>query len=226
MTQVWKELLLDPGLKTVPRWVGSHAERAIAARGDATRLQKVLERSSVPMVVVDNERRYVEVNTPARLAFRLSLAELRRLGIDDLTPEYLLPVMENAWARLMDTGCVAGPYEVAAPEASHLLITYYAVANVLPGQHLIAFSPADWPDDELLGGDGEVAQATELPTLSPREIEVLKLAADGCNGPKIAGELCVSAATIRTHFEHIYAKLGVRDRAGAVARAMRLGVIE
>jgi ATP/maltotriose-dependent transcriptional regulator MalT len=41
----------------------------------------------------------------------------------------------------------------------------------------------------------------------------------------IARELVVSAATVRTHFEHIYAKLGVSDRAGAVAKAMRLGLI-
>jgi ATP/maltotriose-dependent transcriptional regulator MalT len=34
-----------------------------------------------------------------------------------------------------------------------------------------------------------------------------------------------SGATVRTHFEHIYAKLRVRDRPGAVAKAMRLGLI-
>jgi two-component system nitrate/nitrite response regulator NarL len=35
----------------------------------------------------------------------------------------------------------------------------------------------------------------------------------------------VSPATVRAHFEHIYAKLGVHDRAAAVAQAMRLGMI-
>jgi ATP/maltotriose-dependent transcriptional regulator MalT len=35
----------------------------------------------------------------------------------------------------------------------------------------------------------------------------------------------VSAATVRTHFEHIYAKLAVSDRGAAVAKAMRLGLI-
>ena len=41
----------------------------------------------------------------------------------------------------------------------------------------------------------------------------------------IASELVVSTATVRTHFEHIYAKLAVSERGAAVARSMRLGLI-
>ena len=41
----------------------------------------------------------------------------------------------------------------------------------------------------------------------------------------IAEELVLSRATVRTHFENIYSKLDVRDRAGAVGKAMRLGLI-
>jgi two-component system nitrate/nitrite response regulator NarL len=62
-------------------------------------------------------------------------------------------------------------------------------------------------------------------SLTPREREVLELAADGCSGPAIARELFVSSATVRTHFEHIYKKLAVSDRAAAVAKAIRLGII-
>jgi PAS domain S-box-containing protein len=63
-------------------------------------------------------------------------------------------------------------------------------------------------------------------TLSPRELEVLRLAAEGRSGPEIARELFLSPSTIKTHFEHIYEKLGVGDRAGAVAYALRAGMIE
>ena len=134
--------------------------------------------------------------------------------------------MKAAWGRLIETGCVAGPYEVASPESSYLQISYYAVANVLPGRHLILFSPADWPDGELASDAPEAVDPGSVQPLSPREIEVLELAANGLNGPGIAGELSVSVATVRTHFEHIYEKLGVGDRAAAVAKAMRLGLIE
>jgi PAS domain S-box-containing protein len=62
--------------------------------------------------------------------------------------------------------------------------------------------------------------------LSGRELEVLRLATEGHTGPAIAEQLFVSPATIKTHFEHIYEKLGVRDRAAAVALALRTGIIE
>ncbi len=68
---------------------------------------------------------------------------------------------------------------------------------------------------------GELGEAP----LSPRELEVIRLAADGHSGPQIAALLFVSPATIKTHFENIYAKLGVSDRAAAVATALRQGLI-
>jgi PAS domain S-box-containing protein len=61
--------------------------------------------------------------------------------------------------------------------------------------------------------------------LSPRELEVLRLAAEGISGPAIAERLFVSPSTVKTHFEHIYDKLGVSDRAAAVAHALRSGLI-
>jgi PAS domain S-box-containing protein len=62
--------------------------------------------------------------------------------------------------------------------------------------------------------------------LTPREIEVLQRAAWGSSLRAIADELFVSPSTIRTHFANIYRKLGVSDRAAAVAHAMRSGLIE
>ena len=62
--------------------------------------------------------------------------------------------------------------------------------------------------------------------LTPREIEVLSLAARGKSGPRIAKDLFVSPTTIKTHFENIYSKLGVPDRPSAVAVALRLGIID
>jgi DNA-binding NarL/FixJ family response regulator len=64
-----------------------------------------------------------------------------------------------------------------------------------------------------------------LERLTPRELEVLQLAAEGRNAPMIAEELVVSVATARTHFGNIYDKLDVGDRAAAVAKGMRLGLI-
>lgn len=62
--------------------------------------------------------------------------------------------------------------------------------------------------------------------LTPRELEVLRLGAQGLSAKEIASQLVVSPSTVRTHFEHIYGKLGTRDRASAVAHALRGGLIE
>jgi DNA-binding CsgD family transcriptional regulator len=65
----------------------------------------------------------------------------------------------------------------------------------------------------------------ERPVLTARRVEVLQLAAQGRTGPAIARELHVSPATVKRHFEEIYMRLGVSDRATAVAEAMRRGII-
>jgi two-component system nitrate/nitrite response regulator NarL len=66
----------------------------------------------------------------------------------------------------------------------------------------------------------------ERAVLSPREQEVLVLIADGRSAPEIARELQVSTPTIKTHLQHLYEKLGVTERAAAVAEGMRQGLIE
>jgi DNA-binding CsgD family transcriptional regulator len=208
----------------MPGWADAYSEVMLSALGHAGRLNRMFERSTLPMTLVDHERRHVHVNTAARLVFRLCLDELRRMRIDDLTTRRETPNMHKAWDRLMATGCLAGDHQLASPDGTVFDVNYYAVANALPDLHLIAFAPAHWPDRELVGrtvADGGTLAAP----LTPRELEILELAAGGCNGPMIAAQLVVSAATVRTHFEHIYEKLEVRDRAAAVAKAMRLGLI-
>jgi PAS domain S-box-containing protein len=64
------------------------------------------------------------------------------------------------------------------------------------------------------------------PTLTPRELEVLQLAAQGHSAPEIAKSLVLSPDTVKTHFRHVYSRLDVHDRATAVAQALRLGLIE
>jgi PAS domain S-box-containing protein len=61
--------------------------------------------------------------------------------------------------------------------------------------------------------------------LTPRELEVLSLAAQGLSAREISERLTVSPSTVKTHFEHIYAKLGTPDRAAAIAKAMRSGLL-
>jgi PAS domain S-box-containing protein len=62
--------------------------------------------------------------------------------------------------------------------------------------------------------------------LTAREVEVLQLAARGNSAAQIAERLTISRSTVKTHFEHVYAKLEVPDRVAAVAKAVREGLVE
>jgi DNA-binding CsgD family transcriptional regulator len=65
----------------------------------------------------------------------------------------------------------------------------------------------------------------DLSPLTGRELDVLRLAAEGRTGREIGERLSISPATVKTHLEHIYRKLGVSDRTAAVAHALRAGFI-
>ena len=62
-------------------------------------------------------------------------------------------------------------------------------------------------------------------TLSQRELEVLTLISRGGSNRETAAKLFISEATVKTHLLHLYAKLGVRDRAAAVAAGFERGLL-
>jgi two-component system nitrate/nitrite response regulator NarL len=66
----------------------------------------------------------------------------------------------------------------------------------------------------------------DRPILTAREQEVLTLMAEGLSGPQIADRLIVALPTVKTHQARLYEKLGVSERAAAVAEAMRRGLLE
>jgi two-component system nitrate/nitrite response regulator NarL len=79
---------------------------------------------------------------------------------------------------------------------------------------------------------GSLAQEIRLraqpsgPVLSEREMQVLRGFARGLSIPQLARELFIGASTVKTHTQRLYEKLGVSDRAAAVAEAMRRGLLE
>ena len=64
------------------------------------------------------------------------------------------------------------------------------------------------------------------PVLSERERQVLQAFARGQSIPQVAAELMIGVSTVKTHTQRLYEKLGVSDRAAAVAEAMRRGLLE
>jgi two-component system, NarL family, nitrate/nitrite response regulator NarL len=71
-----------------------------------------------------------------------------------------------------------------------------------------------------------VRRGSDTPVLTDREREILNMIAAGKSLPDIAKELYLGVTTVKTHVQHLYEKLGVSDRAAAVAEAMRRRLIE
>jgi two-component system nitrate/nitrite response regulator NarL len=96
-----------------------------------------------------------------------------------------------------------------------------AVAAVARGQTVLA------PQVQAgLAGEVRLREHESRPALSQREHEILERTANGLSAPDIARELQISTATVKTHLRNIYEKLGVSERAAAVAEAMRRRLLE
>jgi DNA-binding CsgD family transcriptional regulator len=204
----------------VPATLVQAAEVVNAARGRLQPLRRTFDRSLLPMVLVDNDRRHIEGNAAARLVFRMSLKELRQHRIDDLTAKREWPILEAAWRELLERGAVCDRHLVTFKDGSTLWVSYAAIANALPGQHLIVFAPTVLEEDELDEMRPSGGADLEGP-LSVRQLEVLRLVALGASAGEIADALSISHATARTHVKNILDRLGAHNRAHAVALAMR-----
>ena len=75
-------------------------------------------------------------------------------------------------------------------------------------------------------GEIRLRGPNDRPAMTARERETLTLIAEGLSAPQIGSVLHLSTATVKTHLRHIYEKLGVSERAAAVAEAMRRGLLE
>ena len=69
-------------------------------------------------------------------------------------------------------------------------------------------------------------QQGALAGLTAREMQVLRLVADGATTREISEQLFISAKTADNHIQHIYTKLGVTNRAAATRWALDHGVVE
>jgi DNA-binding NarL/FixJ family response regulator len=154
------------------------------------------------------------------------LMDLRMPGMDGVT----------AIRRLAERG---------VPARVLVLTTYDTDSDVLPAIEAGAtgYLLKDSPREELFravraAARGEAVLSPSVATrllgqvrtparepLSQRELDVLGMVARGATNRDAAGRLFISEATVKTHLLHIYAKLGVNDRAAAVAAAYERGLL-
>lgn len=76
-----------------------------------------------------------------------------------------------------------------------------------------------------LAAESELPAASVPDPLTPREVEILRLVAQGQTNRQIAERLIVAVGTIKIHVEHILGKMGATDRTQAAVRAVELGIV-
>jgi DNA-binding NarL/FixJ family response regulator len=121
----------------------------------------------------------------------------------------------------------AGIAEIA--RAVHAAAAHQTLLDPVVQQQLLAAATARPPAQASQGAEaGESGPPTPPATLpddlTPREAEVLTLIAGGLSNREIAAKLFVSEATVKTHINHVFSKIGVRDRAQAVHYAYTHGL--
>ncbi len=161
---------------------------------------------------------------------QVAVLDLRMPGLDaisvtkaierDALPTRVLLISASTDTPIVYEAVRAGAYSYISKDAGRREICE-AIAGVARGDTVFS---KNMQADLVAHVRGR--QEEDRPVLTPREREVLTYLAKGSSAPQIAERLYLSTATVKTHLANLYGKLGVSDRAAAVAEAMRRGLLE
>jgi serine/threonine-protein kinase PknK len=180
----------------------------------------------VVAVAADGDRALAELRrtVPDVAVLDLGLPGLDGIAIIEAVERDGLPTRAVIISAAEDSATVyraiaagAGAYLLKVVSGETVCETVLAVAGgatVIPPELQTGFA------EELRRQSGP-----QTATLTARELDVLRLAADGLSIKDIAAELFVGVTTVKTHLQHVYDKLGVNDRGAAVAAGMRRGLL-
>src|SRR5438270_2429888 len=136
------------------------------------------------------------------------------------TPELVVEGMRAGAAGYLLKDCSAEELctAVRAVARGQVLLQASSAAQLLAGLH------APEPQDTRASRGASLSPEVEKMGLTARELEVVRLIAQGHSNTEIAAELFVSDATVKTHINHIFSKLGARDRSQVIVKARQLGL--
>ncbi len=169
--------------------------------------------------------RHVEELEPDVAVLDYKLPELDGLQVTHAIVRDGLPTRVLMLSAFTESGIVYRALETGVagylPKEARREQIADAVLGCARGDHVV-------PPEIAAGLVSEIRlRATnDAPVLTDRERQVLKSISEGKSLPQIASELYLGVTTVKTHVQHLYEKLGVSDRAAAVAEAMRRGLIE
>jgi PAS domain S-box-containing protein len=174
------------------------------------------------MALLDEDRRYVEVNPIHVEVFGHRREDLIGRRVDDFLPEEELPTIEFEWAEFLRNGEYSGERGYTSADGAVVRVEYAASRKTIGGRQFGLYVSTNVEPGEPLD---EPAAETGAGALSPREREVVKLVAMGMTSREVADKLTVSTETVRTHIRNALAKTGTRTRAQLVARMLGSGTL-
>jgi pimeloyl-ACP methyl ester carboxylesterase/DNA-binding CsgD family transcriptional regulator len=188
------------------------------ARPDST-FRRVFTSLMIPGATEEQMRWLDDLQRVAASASTAYTARIQRVAADtdDLLPDLKLPtlVLHSARDRMNDfdygrrlASSIAGARLVALDSDNHIVLEHEPAWQVF-----LAEVQAFLADDAPTSLDD---------VLSPRELEVLHLVADGRDNDDIAAALHLSSRTVERHLQNVYGKLGLSGRSARVAAAARL----
>jgi len=192
------------------------------------RIKEEMPKTSVVMVTMHENPDYLfEAVKAGAAGYVLKDASGERLlGAVRRTLEGESPLNQELAMRLLVR--LAGERErssvVAESESEAGGATTATTATTADGAAHAAPGPTSNEGNGALGSASR-DEMERMESLTPREVEVLKLLSQGQTNPQIAQNLSVSRGTVKIHVQHIISKLGVSDRTQAAVRAIEVGLI-
>jgi LuxR family maltose regulon positive regulatory protein len=185
----------------------------------AVRLRLAQDRPGEALTLLARLRRLVERRGPAKRLIELPMLmalALRAQGDQDGALDHL----EQALALAEPEGYVRLFLDEGEPMAG--LLAAHAARGTSHGAYVAMLRCAFGAGTAVAPG----AKAEGLvEVLSARELEVLRLLADGLSNQEIAGELVIAVGTVKNHLKNVYGKLGVHSRTQAVVRGRKVGLL-
>jgi DNA-binding NarL/FixJ family response regulator len=158
----------------------------------------------------------------ARASVGETAALLRRIQLTSSLPLVIVgaEANETELLELIEAGCCG-----CVPRDAALRDLLDAIQNVCCGR--VECSPylAALVSARIRELSHDLTGDEKSPSLTPREAQVLRLAARGMSNKEIAADLHIWLQTVKSHLHNVYTRLGVRTRRAAVAKALRLGLI-
>ena len=189
--------------------------RILIAQGSAASLQEAGERLAVYKKKTEDEN---NTNQLINILLLQSLVCQKQSQSDEA-----LTALARA-ITLADPGGYIRPFLELGPEMAELLVRLRqkGVAQMYIGRILAAFPDERREEKHLQAADG--ADSSLVEPLTPRELDVLALLAQGLTNKEIAQQLVISPGTVKQHAYNLFQKLQVSNRQQAVTKASAWGI--